>query len=109
MPCKKQVTTEQTTQMFFTNVWVHFGLPTCIISDWDSHFWGKFWSHLLELMATKLKKSMTFHPKIDEQTKVVNWKVVHLLQGYYSKHPKLWDEQLPYIQHAYNNAMHSFT
>ena len=24
MPCKKQVTIEQTTQMFFTNVWVHF-------------------------------------------------------------------------------------
>jgi hypothetical protein len=32
MPCKKHVTTDQTTQMFFTNVWVHFGLPTCIIS-----------------------------------------------------------------------------
>lgn len=31
MPCKKQVTTEQTTQMFFDNVWVHFGLPTSII------------------------------------------------------------------------------
>jgi hypothetical protein len=35
--------------------------------------------------------------------------VVHLLRGYCSKHPKLWDEQLHYVQHAYNCAMHSST
>jgi hypothetical protein len=35
--------------------------------------------------------------------------VVHLLRGYCSKHPKLWDEQLHYVQHAYNRAMHSST
>jgi hypothetical protein len=33
MPCKKQVTAEQTTQMFFQNVWVHIGLPKSIIFD----------------------------------------------------------------------------
>jgi len=32
IPCNKQVTTEQTSNMFFQNVWVHFGLPTSIIS-----------------------------------------------------------------------------
>ena len=35
--------------------------------------------------------------------------VVHLLRGYYRKHPKLWDENLHYVQHAYNNAAHSST
>ena len=33
IPCKKQVTAEKTTQTFFENVWVHFGLPTSIVSD----------------------------------------------------------------------------
>jgi hypothetical protein len=33
IPCKKHVIDEQTKQMFFANVWVHFGLPTSIISD----------------------------------------------------------------------------
>jgi hypothetical protein len=33
IPCKKKVTVEQTTQMFFENVWVHFGLLTSIVSD----------------------------------------------------------------------------
>jgi hypothetical protein len=62
IPCKKQVTFEQTTQMFFENVWVHFRLPTSIVSDRDSRFMGKFWSSLWELMDTRLKKSTTIHP-----------------------------------------------
>ena len=33
IPCKKQVTGKQTAKMFFDKVWVHFGLPTFIISD----------------------------------------------------------------------------
>jgi hypothetical protein len=109
MPCKKQVTAEQTTQMFFQHVWVHFGLPKSIISDRDSRFIGNFWSRLWELMDTKLKKSTIFHPQTDGQTKVVNKTIVHLLLGYCSKHPKLWDEHLHYIQHAYNWAKHSST
>jgi hypothetical protein len=40
---------------------------------------------------------------------VVNRTMEHILRGYYNKHPKLWDEKLPYIQHAYNHVMHSFT
>ena len=35
--------------------------------------------------------------------------MVHLLRGYCGKHPKLWDEHLPYIQHSYNRAVHSST
>jgi hypothetical protein len=47
-------------QMFFQNVWVHFGLPKSIISDRDSRFVGSFWSSLWALMDTKLKKSTYF-------------------------------------------------
>jgi len=89
MPCKKQVTTEQTTQLFFQNVWVDFGLATSILFDLDSRFLEKFFSILWELMDTKLKNSTTCHPKTDDHTQVVNRIVVHLLRGYFGKHPKL--------------------
>jgi hypothetical protein len=36
MPCKKHITVEETTQMFFQHVWVHFGFPKSIISYLDS-------------------------------------------------------------------------
>jgi hypothetical protein len=53
-------------------------------------------------MDTKLKRSTAFHPQTDGQTKVVNITVLLFLRGYCSKHPKLWDEHIPYVQHAYN-------
>ena len=109
MPCKKTIIAEQTAELFFHHVWIHFGLPTSIISDRDSRFVGNFWSNLWEMMDTKLKKSTAFHPQTDGQTEVVNKTIVHLLRGYCSKHPKLWDEYLHYIQHAYNRAKYSST
>jgi hypothetical protein len=109
MPCKKQITAEQTAYLFFQHVWVHFGLPTSIVSDRDSRFLGEFWTSLWKMMDTKLKRSTTFHPQTDGQTEVVNRTVVHLLRGYCGKHPKLWDEHLPYVQHSYNRAVHSST
>ena len=32
MPYKKQATTELIAHLFFQHVWVHFGLPTSIVS-----------------------------------------------------------------------------
>jgi hypothetical protein len=36
MPCKKQNNVENTVNIFFQYVWVHFGLPTSIILDRDT-------------------------------------------------------------------------
>ena len=88
MPFKKTNTAE----IYFQNVWVHFGLPTSIVSDRDSRFIANFWSNLWRMMDTKLKKSTAFHPQTDGQTKVANRTIVHLLRGYCNKHPKFWDE-----------------
>jgi hypothetical protein len=60
-------------------------------------------------METKLKNSTPFHPQTNGQPEVVNRKILHLLHGYCNKHPKIWDENLHYIQHAYNSAKHSST
>eukprot|EP00253_Pinus_taeda_P031869 PITA_31869 len=78
MPCKKTITAEQIAELFFQHIWVHYGLPTSIVSDRDSRFVGNFWSNLWKMMDT-------------------------------NKYPKLWDEHLHYIQHAYNYAKHSST
>ena len=57
-PCKNKITNEQIGHLFFQNIWVHFGLPTSIVSDRDSRFVGNFWSNLWDMMDTKLKKSI---------------------------------------------------
>jgi hypothetical protein len=102
MPCKNHIIVEQTANLFFQYVWVHFGLPKSIISDRYTRFLGDFWTSLWIMMDTKLKRSIDFHPQTSGQTKVVNRTMVLFIRGYCSKHPKLWDEQIPYVQHAYN-------
>ena len=51
--------------------------------------------------------SKNFHPQTDGQREVINRMIVHILCMYNSKHPRTWDESLPYVQHSYNNALHS--
>jgi hypothetical protein len=48
-------------------------------------------------------------PQTDGQIEVVNMMIVHILHMYTSRHPRLWDESLPYVQHNYNRAIHSST
>ena len=61
------------------------------------------------MLDTKLTKSTTFHPQTDGQTKVINRMIVHILCMYNSKHPRTWDESLPYVQNSYNRALHIST
>jgi hypothetical protein len=62
MPCKKNIIAHQTTNLSFHNVWVHFGLPTSIISDGYTRFLEDFWTSLWRMMDTKLKRITSFHP-----------------------------------------------
>jgi hypothetical protein len=82
MPCKNTINGKEATNKFFEHVWVHFGIPRTIISDRDTIFLSAFWTTLWEKMDTKLKRSTTFHPKIDGKTKVVNRTLVDILRGY---------------------------
>jgi hypothetical protein len=106
---KKNITSADTAKLFFERVWVHFGIPQTIISDWDNRFLNTFWSSLWSLVDTKLTKSTARHPQTDGQTEVVNQMIVHILRMYNSKHPRTWDESLPYVQHSYNRALCRFT
>jgi hypothetical protein len=109
VPCKKSIIVKATDKLFFKCIWVHFGLPQTIILDYDSRFLSTFLSSVRSLMDTKLTKSTSFHPQIDGQMEVVNMMIVHNLRMYNFRYPRTWDESLPYVQHSYNQAIHSST
>jgi hypothetical protein len=107
--CKKNITAEATAKLFFERVWLHFGILQTIASNRDNRFLSTFWLSLWSLLNTKLTKSTAFHPQTDGQTEVVNQMIMHILCMYNSKHPRTWDDSLPYVQHSYNRALHSST
>jgi hypothetical protein len=46
MPCKKTIKGQEAANMFFEQVWVHFGIPRSIISNRDTRFLSTFWTTL---------------------------------------------------------------
>jgi hypothetical protein len=104
--CKKNIIAADIDKIFFKRVWVHFGIPQTIIFDRDNRFLKTFWSSLWSLLENKLTKFTAFHTQTNDQTKVINRMIVHILCMYNSKHPCTWDERLPYVQHNYNRALH---
>jgi hypothetical protein len=107
--CKKSITMTYISKLLFERVWVHFGIPQTIISNWDNRFLNTFWSSIWSLLDTNLSKSTAFHPQTDGQIEVINQMILHILRMYHSKNPRTWDESLPYVQHNYNMDLHSPT
>jgi hypothetical protein len=45
LPCKNIIKGQESTNMFFEHVWVHFGIPRSIISNKDTYFSVPFGLH----------------------------------------------------------------
>uniref|UniRef100_A0A2N9HB23 CCHC-type domain-containing protein n=1 Tax=Fagus sylvatica TaxID=28930 RepID=A0A2N9HB23_FAGSY len=85
------------------------GVPRSIVSDRDVKFLSYFWKVLWGKLGTKLLFSTTCHPQTDGQTEVVNRTLTQLLRTVVHKNLKTWEDCLPFIEFAYNRAMHSTT
>ena len=65
MPCKNTINGKEVANLFFGQVWVHFRIPSCIVSDRDTIVLSAFRFTLWEKMEITLKRSTTFHQQID--------------------------------------------
>jgi hypothetical protein len=63
-----------------------------------------FW-HIID---TKLTKSPILHPYGDGNKNLINRMILHILIMHKFKNPHAWEESHPYVQHKYNNTLHSF-
>ena len=68
--------------LFFREIFRLHGLPSFIVSDWDSKFMSTFWQELFRLCGTDLTPSTSYHPQIDGHTEIVNKWVEGYLRNY---------------------------
>ena len=96
----------QVAKLFFRDVFKLHGLPKTIVSDRDSRFMGGFWQELFRLVGTNLTPSTSYHPQIDDQTKIVNKWIEGYLRNYVLGQQRAWIKWLHLGEYCYNTTYH---
>ncbi|GJP34137.1 hypothetical protein CLOM_g18596 [Closterium sp. NIES-68] len=81
----------------------YYGIPSAIISDRDTKFTSNFWRNLWKRFGTRLQFSSVYHPETDGQIERTNETMERLIRATCDDVAD-WEEQLPQIEFAYNNA-----
>ena len=68
-PCNKTIDAKGVTELFFKNVFLHFGLHNHLISDRGPQFTSAFATELTRILGYNLKLSTAYHPQTDGETK----------------------------------------
>ncbi|GJP55952.1 hypothetical protein CLOM_g14963 [Closterium sp. NIES-68] len=101
--CKTTITAEQTAKLFLMNIVRLHGIPSAIISDRDPQFTSNFWTKTWQQYGTRLHLSTAYHPQSDCQTERTNQTMEQLIRTTCTD-PAQWEDSLPLIEFACNNA-----
>ncbi|GJP46512.1 hypothetical protein CLOM_g5789 [Closterium sp. NIES-68] len=97
------ITVDQTAKVFLTNIVRLHGIPSVIISDRDPRFTSNFRTKTWQQYGKRLHLSTTYHPLSDGQTERTNQMMEQLIRTTCTD-PAQWEDALPLIEFAYNNA-----
>ena len=108
-PCHKDITAEQTSQLYLDQVWQRTGLPKQVISDRVPQFASKVMRELWEKLGVKLSLSTAFHPQTDGETERVNQEIEQFFRVFCNFQQDNWTNLLPFAEFAHNVRTHSAT
>jgi RNase H-like domain found in reverse transcriptase/Reverse transcriptase (RNA-dependent DNA polymerase)/Integrase zinc binding domain/Chromo (CHRromatin Organisation MOdifier) domain/Retroviral aspartyl protease len=103
-------TAKDVADLFIDRVFsVGHGLPDSFVSDRDGRFTGHFWTEFLDHLRIRKCMSTAFHPQTDGQTERMNRLVEETLRHYVNPTQTDWDEHLPLVEFAINDAKNAST
>lgn len=104
VPSRTTYNAKQVAELVFAEVYKLHGMPKRIVSDRDVIFTSTFWSHLHQLMGTKLRMSSAYHPESDGATERANRTITQMLRQCIGPSQRDWVSKLPAIEFAVNLA-----
>ena len=109
IPCHRTLTTEGFVKLFFREIFPHYGMPQQIVSDRGTQWCNDFFKALCEHAKISLNLSTSYHPQTNGLVERTNEVIGAALRHYVDADHRNWDEQLPFIEFALNNAYHQST
>ncbi len=76
----KEITAEESIELFIDNCCRLYGVPKVIVFDRDHKFVGKFWQSFMSKLNTRLNRSTASHPCTDGLTERINYTMQTLLR-----------------------------
>ena len=108
-PFNMKFGTVKAAEIYFKEVVKLHGFPDTILSDRDVRFTANFWKALWKICGTRLSMSTSHHPQSNAANERVHLVIEEMLRALVQYPPFNWPEQLPVIEFAINNAVHSET
>jgi hypothetical protein len=102
IPCREEITAEETAGLYVRHVFTRYGLPSQIISDRDPRFASKFTRELCRILGISQNISTAYHPRTDGQSEAKNKWVEQHLRFYVNHYQKNWTYYLPMAEFAHN-------
>ena len=93
-------------QLFFKEVFPHYGMPKRIVSDNGSTWRNEFFQSLCTAAGIQLRLSTAYHPQTNGLVERTNEVVETALRHYVSSSHDDWHQYLPLVEFALNSAHH---
>ena len=103
IPCNEEINAEGTAALYIKHVFIHFGLPSKIISNRDPRFVSKFTRELCRIVGIEQNISTAYHPWTDGQSERTNQWLETFLRFVTDYRQHDWVTHLPMAQFTHNN------
>ena len=109
IPTKSTLTTEGFVDLFFKEIFPHYGFPAKIVSDRGSQWNSEFFRALCDRADIRLSLSTAYHPNTNGLTERTNEMVETALRHYVGPEHTDWDKYLPFVEFALNDSVKDST
>ncbi|XP_046685547.1 uncharacterized protein LOC124371256 [Homalodisca vitripennis] len=101
----RSATAQLTTKVLRTNLFQHFGIPATIVSDNGTQFLSNEFKRMCFGHGIRHVTTSPYYPQPSHAERF-NRNLRSALIAFHAKNHETWDQELPWIQFAFNTAVH---
>ena len=103
VPCREDMGAEAVAKLFKERVFPYTGIPTKLISDWDTRFTSSWFRELCHALRVDQNMSTIYHPQMDSQSERTNQTMEGLLRIFCNHQADNWAKWLAVVQYIINS------